>query len=63
MLETVLLSAIALLFIFEGLLPFAFPRLWKKMMAEATKLSERELRTMGLVSISIGLLLLLFFSE
>lgn len=63
MLETTLLAAIALVFILEGLLPFVFPKLWQKMMSEAVKLSERELRVMGLVSIVIGLLILLFFSE
>ena len=62
MLETTLLAAIALVFILEGLLPFAFPKLWQKIMAEGVKLSERELRVMGFVSITIGLLILLFFS-
>ncbi len=62
MLETTLLAAIALVFILEGLLPFVFPKLWQKIMAEGVKLSERELRVMGFVSITIGLLILLFFS-
>ncbi|BBP46065.1 hypothetical protein THMIRHAS_14380 [Thiosulfatimonas sediminis] len=61
MFET-LLAAIALVFIIEGLLPFVFPEVWKKMMAEASALPEGSLRTMGLVSITIGLLLLLIFS-
>jgi len=63
MLETTLLAAIALVFILEGLLPFIFPSLWQKMMAEAVKLSERDLRIMGFVSILIGLTILLLFSE
>jgi len=63
MLETTLLAAIALVFILEGLLPFVFPKLWQKMMSEAVKLSERELRMMGLFSIIIGMLILLIFSE
>lgn len=63
MLETTLLSAIALVLIIEGLLPFVVPEAWKKMMSEAIKLSNRELRVMGLVSILIGLAILLFFSE
>ncbi len=62
MLETTLLAAIALLFIMEGILPFVFPEFWRKMMQEATQLPEGQLRVMGLVSITIGLLLLLFFS-
>ncbi|BCN93233.1 hypothetical protein THMIRHAM_10180 [Thiomicrorhabdus immobilis] len=63
MLENTLFAAIALVFILEGLLPFVFPSLWKRMMFEAMKMTERDLRIMGLVSISIGLVLLLFFSE
>jgi len=62
MLETTLIAAIALLFIMEGVLPFVFPNFWKRMMREATELPETQLRVMGLVSISIGLLVLLFFS-
>lgn len=63
MFETAIISAIALVFIIEGLLPFVFPKGWKQMMSEAIQLSDRDLRTMGLVSIVIGLLILLFFSE
>jgi len=63
MVENTLLAAIALVFILEGLLPFIFPAGWKKMMLEAIKLSDRDLRIMGLFSISIGMLILLFFSE
>ncbi|MEA3404520.1 MAG: DUF2065 domain-containing protein [Pseudomonadota bacterium] len=62
MLETTLLAAIALFFIMEGILPFVFPEFWRKMMKEATELPEQQLRVMGLVSITIGLLILLFFS-
>lgn len=63
MLENTLFAAIALVFILEGLLPFVFPATWKRMMLEAMKMSDRDLRVMGLFSISIGLVLLLFFSE
>lgn len=59
----VLIAAIALLFIFEGLLPFVAPNFWQKVMREATEMPENSLRIMGFVSITIGLILLLFFSE
>ena len=62
MLETALISALALVFILEGLLPFMFPKFWRKMMSEATLLTEKQLRLMGLVSISIGLAVLMFFT-
>ncbi|WP_130537123.1 DUF2065 domain-containing protein [Thiomicrorhabdus indica] len=59
----VLIAAIALLFIFEGLLPFVAPSLWQKVMREASEMPENSLRIMGFASIVIGLVLLLFFSE
>ena len=62
MIEFTLLAAIALLFIVEGVMPFMFPNFWKRMMKEATELPEMQLRIVGLASISIGLLILLFFS-
>lgn len=61
MFETVLISAIALVFILEGLLPFAFPNFWRKMMMEATQLEDKKLRLMGLISILIGMAILFFF--
>lgn len=63
MLETTLISALALVFIIEGLLPFVFPNAWKKMMKSATESSEKELRIMGFVSIAIGMAVLMFLSE
>lgn len=63
MLETTLISAIALVFILEGLLPFVFPGLWKKMMTQAVQSSERDLRIMGLFSIAVGMVVLFFLSE
>ena len=62
MLETTLIAAIALLFIMEGLLPFVFPNFWKRMMREATELPDTQLRMIGLVSITVGMLVLLFLS-
>jgi len=58
MLDTVLISAIALVFIFEGLMPFAFPKFWRRMMIEAIQLDEKKLRLMGFVSITIGMIIL-----
>lgn len=59
----VLIAALALLFIFEGLLPFVAPKLWQTVMRDATQLPENSLRLMGFASIAIGLVLLLLFSD
>jgi uncharacterized protein len=56
--EAVLL-ALALVLIFEGLLPFLSPRTWRGMFEKALKLSDGQLRFVGLASLGGGLLLLL----
>jgi hypothetical protein len=58
MFDTVLLSAIALVLIIEGLLPFLFPNAWRRIMREAVSLSENQLRLTGLISMMLGLGLL-----
>lgn len=55
---TSLLSAIALLLIFEGLFPFLSPEGWKKMVVQIAAMNPQSLRTMGLVMISAGIILL-----
>lgn len=62
MIETVLLSAIALVFVLEGLLPFAFPDFWRNTMKEMVQLDNKKLRLVGLISISFGMILLFVFS-
>jgi hypothetical protein len=56
-----LLGALALMFIFEGLLPFLSPGSWREMFERATRLSDGQLRFLGLSSILLGILLLALF--
>lgn len=53
-----LLNALALLLIFEGLLPFAKPDAIKKLYKTMMETPESSLRMMGLASIVSGLVLL-----
>ena len=55
---TDLLSAIALLMVIEGLLPFANPRGSRRTMAMLAQMPDEKLRLAGLVSIVAGLVLL-----
>ncbi len=55
-----LLAALALVLIIEGLLPFAGPQSLKKTLVLVLQMDDRTLRTLGLASIIIGLLLLYF---
>jgi hypothetical protein len=50
--------AIALLLVFEGMLPFLSPDGWRQAMIQAGKLSDKTLRIIGLVSMLAGVLIL-----
>ncbi len=53
-----LLGALALMLVIEGLLPFLSPRTWRDVFARALSLSDGQLRFVGLASMLAGLLLL-----
>ena len=56
-----LLGACALMLVVEGLLPFFSPTAWRRVFERATQLSDGQIRFLGLSSMLIGLLLLVFF--
>ena len=56
-----LLGAVALLLVFEGLLPFLSPTTWRDVFSKALRLSDGQIRFLGLSSMLIGLLLLVIF--
>ncbi|RMD68668.1 MAG: DUF2065 family protein [Gammaproteobacteria bacterium] len=51
-------AAVALMLVLEGILPFAHPALWRRMVLEMARLSDAALRMAGLASMLAGLLLL-----
>ena len=53
-----LLTALALALVLEGLLPFAGPGRYRKMVDELARLSDNQLRTIGLAVMLAGLFLL-----
>jgi uncharacterized protein YjeT (DUF2065 family) len=53
-----LLTALALVLIIEGLLPGLAPSTWIKVMRDATKLGTQGIRTVGIVCMLCGALLL-----
>lgn len=57
LLQSLLVGA-SLLMIAEGILPFLAPKLWREIMAKAVASSDMNLRILGVVSMSLGLLLL-----
>ena len=60
MLWTDLLSAVALVLVLEGILPFANPRGFKRRLEQVAGLDDRHLRGVGL-AVMIGGALLLYF--
>ena len=55
---TTFLMALALMLIFEGVLPFIAPNLWRDTFRRITQMSDGQIRFFGLTSMLIGLLLL-----
>lgn len=55
-----LLTALALMLVIEGLLPFLAPGFWRETFRRITEMSDGQLRFMGLTSMLAGLLLLFF---
>ncbi len=58
-----LLTALALMLIIEGVLPFLAPGLWRETFRRLTEMSDGQVRFIGLTSMLAGLLLLLFASR
>ena len=57
---TTFLMALALMLIFEGVLPFIAPNLWRDTFRRITQMSDGQIRFVGLSSMIVGLLLLLW---
>ena len=55
---TEILTAVALLLVIEGMLPFVGPGRYKQLVAQIAGLSDNQLRTFGLTAMVAGLLLL-----
>ena len=53
-----ILTAVALLLVIEGMLPFIGPSRYKQLVAQIARLSDNSLRTFGLTTMIAGLLLL-----
>lgn len=49
-------TALALVLVLEGLLPFVAPRMWRDSFKRLTELSDGQLRFVGMIAIGIGLI-------
>jgi hypothetical protein len=55
------MGALALMLVFEGLLPFLSPGAWRRMFERALRMSDGQIRFIGLSSMLVGVLMLLFW--
>jgi len=58
-----ILSALALMLIIEGVLPFLAPGVWRDTFRRITEMSDGQVRFIGLTSMICGVALLLFVSR
>ena len=56
----VLFAAFALMLVIEGIVPFAAPRIWRDAFRKLIELRDGQIRFAGLVSMTLGLVLLAF---
>ena len=56
-----LLAALGLALILEGLMPLFAPQGWRRVVAQLMQLKDGQLRFYGLISVVLGLLLLFSF--
>jgi uncharacterized protein YjeT (DUF2065 family) len=54
-----LLLGFSLMLVIEGVLPFVAPRAWRETFRRVTEMRDGQIRFLGLISMTIGLILLL----
>ncbi|MEO7743939.1 MAG: DUF2065 family protein [Usitatibacter sp.] len=54
----ILVPAIALMLVLEGILPLTAPKFWREMLRQMTQLADGQIRFIGLASVGIGAALL-----
>jgi uncharacterized protein YjeT (DUF2065 family) len=57
----VAMSALALMLVAEGLLPFLSPSSWRRIFEKATQMSDGQIRFLGLTSMLAGVAMLFVF--
>lgn len=52
------MGALALMLVFEGALPFLSPSLWRQVFERAVRMTDGQIRFLGMSSMLVGMLLL-----
>lgn len=53
-----LAAGLAMMLIFEGVIPFLYPQRWRRLIEQLSQVSDQALRLIGLTSMLLGVLLL-----
>ena len=56
--QDILVSALALMLVIEGILPFVAPRVWRDTFRRLIDMNDGQIRFAGLASMAAGLILL-----
>lgn len=56
--QDILVSALALMLVIEGILPFVAPRAWRETFRRLIEMTDGQVRFAGLASMATGLILL-----
>lgn len=51
-------KAVCLMLVLEGIIPFLYPARWRRLVGQLAQVSNTQLRTMGLISMLLGVGLL-----
>ncbi len=54
----IFLTAIALVLVLEGILPFAVPTFWRNLLLRMAERDERTIRKTGLITLVVGVVLM-----
>ena len=54
----IFLTAIALVLVLEGILPFAVPAFWRNLLLRMAERDERTIRKTGLITLLVGVVLM-----
>jgi len=57
-----LLTAVALMLVIEGLLPFINPAAWRRMFEQALRMNDGQVRFLAMSSMVVGIVLLIFLT-
>ena len=60
---SLLVSAIALVLVIDGLLPFMNPGLWRRVFERAVRMTDGQIRMLGLTSLVIGVAVLMVWGS